>query len=142
MKDCQHLVADLEGACLSCGKFTVETSTPRLTLEEQALFERPQEPNTAGVKADIMEICHQADLAIEKYEEEIEEQRDSSNPELPKLRLIGNAIFRPSWDDIWNDVVAQSYLKATMFGYCSSLTAWDTLLREVIVMSTPTPVHK
>jgi hypothetical protein len=133
--ECQHFLADLNGNCIDCGQPV--SGLPQITPEDLELIKKyanSVHPVIVQISAqeDLMGIIEQADDAIREYETQLLTQQDPACPGQPKIRVIGNIIFRPTWEEIWNRIVMKSYQGALMMGYRQSLTRWDEFLKETV----------
>lgn len=134
MSDCDHVLADENGFCIDCGS-DAPADTLRLSPEEIALLQVPpgQEFLMVEVPAvvDIWAICQWANEAVEMYEAAIEHERDPECDE-PKMRMIGCAMYRPTWEQIFNRIVSRSYPQAVMMGYRGRSENWAEYLQGTI----------
>ena len=134
MEECQHFLADENGNCIDCGQPI--TGLPQLSAEDLETIKKyagvthPVIVRIPTPKEDLMGIIELADDTIRQYEEQVKLQEDPNVPGQPKIRVIGNTIFRQTWEEIWNRTVARSYRGALMMGYRSSLTHWSEFLKS------------
>jgi hypothetical protein len=133
--ECQHFLADENGKCIDCGQ-PVE-GLPQISSEDLELIKKyagTEHPVIFRIapKEDLIGIIELADDTIKEYESQLLAQEDPACPGQPKMRVIGNTIFRPNWEEIWNKVVLNSYRGALMMGYRQSLSRWDEFLKDSI----------
>jgi len=138
MDECPHYLVDQNDVCLDCGQPGNEDSVP-LSPEEQGLIQKlpgavPMIMVPVPFKADIPGIVRLADLTIEQYEYELERQRDPDTDE-PRIQVIGGFMYRPRWTDIWNQLIAKSYMGAVMLGYRQPLKRWNAFVKESLQMA-------
>lgn len=131
--ECQHFLADENGNCIDCGQ-PVE-GLPQISPEDLELIKKYSgmaHPIVIKVapKEDLMGIIELADDTIREYEVQLLVLQDPNLPGQPKIQIIGNTIFRPTWEEIWNKITLRSYHGALMMGYHSSLTRWDEFLKD------------
>jgi hypothetical protein len=134
--ECQHFLADENGNCIDCGQPV--NGLPQLSPEDLELIKKfagTQHPVVIQVtspKEDLIGIIELADDTIREYEAQVILQQDPDCPGQPKIRVIGNTIFRQTWEEIWNRTVLKSYRGALMMGYRQSLSRWDEFLKDSI----------
>lgn len=137
---CEHMLADMEGICIDCGAVVPE-ETLRISPEEIE-FVRKQRSNNMEVyavrrpmRANIPEIVKLADASITEFSDQMDMLRDPASPDQPRMKLVGGSMFRPSWEDIFNNVVYRSYMGAVMQGYRQGPKQWKKFLEDTIMFN-------
>jgi hypothetical protein len=137
--ECQHFIADENGLSVDCGQPV--TGLPRISAQDLKLIKQITSNGlghfivtSCSPSEDLINIIQLADETIQEYETQMALQEDPNSPGNPKIRMIGNTIFRQTWEEIWKQVVLNSYQGALMMGYKHSVDQWDEFLRDTIEM--------
>jgi len=129
LMDCRHLSVDELGNCKDCGQ-TIEEYLAELSNINYLEFPSVELPLVD--LGDLKGILKLADSTIKTFECKLIELYDPNSSGQPKIRRIGNLIFRQTWNEIWNEIVAKSYPEAVRLGYRQSLSKWNEFLEDTV----------
>lgn len=133
--DCSHVLADENGLCIDCGN-PAPDDTIRLNAADVRLL-----AESGGSKAVIIEVPPQADIpaivklaefAIQEYQSQLIEMQDPADCKLVRICKAGVTFYRPTWLDLWNEIVQKTHMGALLYGYRSSRTRWNEFLKDTI----------
>jgi hypothetical protein len=118
-EDCPHLYITDEGVCTLCG---VDTTS------QEFLDSLPEAPNPDASLGDIVGIVSLIETVVDAYLE----VKDPHNPNLPKLRFVGNQIMRIPDGISWTGVCQSAYSSAKTLGYRGTSERWEELCTEFL----------
>lgn len=118
--ECPCVIPDENDNCIDCGKH----------------IEMPEvgEPPNLG---DIPGICKLLDQTAHAYSLVIRENSDPKNPDLPRLRMVGNRMMRLPHKALFRELMPPTYKAAKALGYKGTLERWGELVHERTFLSPP-----
>ena len=113
--ECPCLIPDENDNCIDCGKHI-----------DLSAYDNEPLPNLG----DIVGIIKLIDKTASVYAHVVQENTDPKNPDLPRLRMVGNRMMRLPHKALFHELMKPAFKEAKALGYRGTIERWSELVEE------------